>query len=123
MIDKIFGILFQLLSTPVFAKPGTGTPTIPNPLPPTGTVTNSDNPPQLPELVGSIDKLFDMILPIGALIAVAMIIYGGYMWIISGGDPGRKQMAQGTLTWSVIGLVFLFLIKAILTLITEFVVS
>lgn len=43
-----------------------------------------------------------------------MVIVGGYMWIVSGGDPARKQQAQGTLTWAVIGLVLLFLIYGIL---------
>jgi len=80
-------------------------------------------PPRIELIFGPIENIFDLILPIGALIAVGMLIYGGYMWIISGGDPGKKQVAQGTLTWAVIGLVFLFLIKAILTVILEFVGS
>jgi len=80
-------------------------------------------PPTLEQIANTVDGLFDYIFPIGALLAVAMLIYGGYMWIISGGDPARKQQAQGVLTWSVIGLVFLFLIKAILTVLVEFLYS
>ncbi|MDY0097257.1 MAG: pilin [Candidatus Dojkabacteria bacterium] len=80
-------------------------------------------PPTLEQLANSFDGIFDYIFPAGALLAVAMLIYGGYMWIISGGDPARKQQAQGVLTWSVIGLVFLFLIKAILTVLVEFLYS
>ncbi len=83
----------------------------------------SIEPPRLELLAQTIDDLFQYIFPIGALLAVAMIIYGGYMWIISGGDPARKQQAQGVLTWSVIGLVFLFLVKAILTLIVDYLAS
>ena len=78
-------------------------------------------PPRIELIFGPIENIFDLLLPIGALIAVAMLIYGGYLYIISGGDPAKKQLAQGTLTWSVIGLVFLFLIKAILTLIIDFI--
>lgn len=79
-----------------------------------------DEPPQLGELFASFDTIMGYIFPIAGLIAVAMLIYGGYMWIISGGDPSKKQVAQGTLTWSAIGLIFLFLIKAILTILVKF---
>jgi hypothetical protein len=81
---------------------------------------SGDNPPQLQTLFDSIDKIMGYIFPFAALIAVAMIIYGGYMWIISGGDPSKKQIAQGTLTWAALGLVFLFLIRALLTVLVNF---
>jgi len=80
-------------------------------------------PPTLEQIATTFDGIFDYIFPAGALLAVAMLIYGGYMWIISGGDPARKQQAQGVLTWSVIGLVFLFLIKAILTVVINYLYS
>ncbi|MDX9739415.1 MAG: pilin [Candidatus Dojkabacteria bacterium] len=103
MIEKIVLNISKLLASPIYAQ-------------------NEDTPPPKIELIfGPIENIFDMFLPIGALIAVAMIIYGGYLYIVSGGDPARKQLAQGTLTWSVIGLIFLFLIKAILTLILDFI--
>ena len=79
------------------------------------------DPPKLEQLADAIDTIIGYIFPAGALIAVAMVIYGGYMWIISGGDPARTQQAQGVLTWSVLGLVFLFLIKAVLTVIIDYI--
>jgi magnesium-transporting ATPase (P-type) len=88
MIESIF----RFLSTPAFAQ----------------------EPPRLEVLVAAIDRIMGWIFPAGVLIAVVMFIVGGYMWIVSGGDPARKQQAQGTLTWAVIGLVALFLIKAVL---------
>lgn len=77
--------------------------------------------PKLEQLFTSFDGILDMIFPIAGLIAVGMIIYGGYMWIISGGDPSKKQVAQGTLTWAVLGLVFLYLIKALLDILINFI--
>lgn len=74
----------------------------------------AQEPPRLSVLGEAIDKIVGYVFPAGVLIAVIMIIVGGYMWIISGGDPARKQQAQGTLTWAVIGLVLLFLIYGIL---------
>ncbi len=84
--------IFRFLSTPVFAQ----------------------EPPRLAVLAKAIDEVMGYIFPAGVLIAVIMMIVGGYMWIISGGDPARKQQAQGTLTWAVIGLVLLFLVYGIL---------
>ena len=103
MIEKVIFLLSNLLASPVYAQ---------------GAM-----PPRIEEIATTVDGLFQWIFPIGALIAVAMVIYGGYMYIISGGDPARKQAAQGTLTWAVIGLIFLFLIGAILQLILNFVLS
>ncbi len=74
----------------------------------------AQEPPRLNQLGAAIDKVIGYVFPAGVLIAVIMIIVGGYMWIVSGGDPARKQQAQGTLTWAVIGLVLLFLIYSIL---------
>lgn len=102
MIEKIVLGISKLLATSVYAQ-------------------DDVEPPRIELIFGPIENLFDLLLPIGALIAVAMLIYGGYMYIISGGDPAKKQEAQGTLTWAVIGLVFLFLIKAILTLLVDFI--
>jgi len=101
VIEYIVGLVSKVIASPVYAQE---TP-----------------PPKIELIFGPIENIFDLLLPIGALIAVGMLIYGGYMYIISGGDPGRKQVAQGTLTWAVLGLVFLFLIKAILTVILEFI--
>jgi len=79
------------------------------------------DPPKLEQLAEAIESLLQYVFPAGALLAVAMVIYGGYMWIVSGGDPARKQQAQGVLTWAVLGLVFLFLIKAVLTVIIDYI--
>jgi len=95
MINKFLLNIFSFLSSPVYAG-------------------KLKTPPTLHYLADAFDKVYAWIFPIGGLIAVAMIIYGGYMWMISGGEPQRKQMAQGTLTWAVLGLVFLLLIKGLL---------
>lgn len=47
---------------------------------------------------------FDLTLAIG-YIAVGMVIYGGYMYIMSQGDPGKAAKGQATLTSAVIGVV------------------
>lgn len=101
MIENIVLGISKLVALPVYAQDA--------------------QPPRIEQLIISIEGLFQWIFPIGAVIAVAMMIYGGYMWIISGGDPAKKQMAQGTLTWAAIGLVFLFIMGAVLRVIIEFI--
>ena len=40
-----------------------------------------------------------------AVVAVGFIIYGGYMYMISGGDPGKVKKAKDVLLYAVIGIV------------------
>lgn len=51
-----------------------------------------------------LNVLFDLILAVGYL-AVGFIIYGGYLYIISQGDPGRATKAKKTLTSAIVGTV------------------
>ncbi|MBI2356722.1 hypothetical protein HYV12_01585 [Candidatus Dojkabacteria bacterium] len=78
-------------------------------------------PPRLEEIGGIVDSVSELILPIGGLISLIMIVYGGYMWMLSSGDPGKLKQAQGTLTWAIVGLVFLFLFRAILKGVLDFI--
>ncbi len=47
---------------------------------------------------------FDLTLAVG-YIAVAMVIYGGYLYIMAQGDPGKAAKGQHTLVSAVIGVV------------------
>lgn len=47
---------------------------------------------------------FDLTLAVG-YIAVAMVIYGGYLYIMAQGDPGKAAKGQHTLTSAVVGVV------------------
>ncbi|NLZ24621.1 hypothetical protein GX888_02680 [Candidatus Dojkabacteria bacterium] len=81
---------------------------------------DTQEPPQLGELFNSLDNIIQWIHPIGVVIASAILILGGYMWMTSGGDPNRKQQAQGVLTWGIAGLVFLFLVRGLIIFISRF---
>lgn len=81
-----------------------------------------DDPPQFSGEVieGFYDRIISILFPLSAFVALIFIIQGGYMWIMSSGDPSRVKQAQGTLTWAIIGLIFVFLIRALLTLVLGF---
>jgi hypothetical protein len=51
---------------------------------------------------------------VSGLVASGMVVWGGYMWMMSAGDPQKAKSAQGTITWAIIGLVFLFIFRMIL---------
>ena len=83
----------------------------------------ADMPPRIEELFSIADSVMDKLLPIAVILCVAMFVVGGYMWIISGGNPDSMKKAQGTMTWAAVGLVFIFLIRAILSVVLDFVIS
>jgi hypothetical protein len=68
-----------------------------------------DAPKQLGELFSRFDGILVYLVPLGVFLAVLMVVVGGYMWIASAGDPDRVKQAQGTLTWAIIGLVFILI--------------
>lgn len=78
-----------------------------------------------PELNGAMiekfldDVVYRYIFPIAGLISFGFIVKGGYMWMMSSGDPDKVKEAQGTLTWSVIGLVFVILARLLMGVILD----
>lgn len=72
--------------------------------------------------IGSVlDSIMNLVFPIAGLICVVFIIIGGYMWMTSAGDPSKVKQAQGTLTWAIIGLVFVLVAVAIIDVVMKFV--
>ncbi|MFA7628344.1 MAG: TrbC/VirB2 family protein [Candidatus Dojkabacteria bacterium] len=80
-----------------------------------------DEPPTLEGNIGPIvDKITGYLFPVAVLISLVFVVMGGYMWIISGGDPSRVKQAQGTLTWAILGLVIVLVIFGILRIVINF---
>jgi len=88
---------------------------------PTAT-TDADAPPAAPpanyDLVNplgedvSLQEVFARILTfftaISGSLALLMFVYGGVMWLTSGGETGRIETGKKAITWSVIGLLVIF---------------
>ncbi|GAC1500709.1 MAG: hypothetical protein NVS1B10_04500 [Candidatus Saccharimonadales bacterium] len=64
----------------------------------------------------SIVKIFSIIV---GVVAVIMIIYGGFRYITSGGDSGKVGSAKNSLIYAIVGLV----IVALAQLIVHFVLN
>ncbi len=68
------------------------------------TDTNGDN--SLSNIARKIINIFSIIV---GIVAVIMVIYGGFRYITSGGDSGRVGNAKNTLIYAVIGLIIVAL--------------
>lgn len=105
-LEKIYSTLFSLaflFVAPAFAQ---------------------DEPPRLDGQVlqNIVDSVvYKYIFAIGGLICFGFIIQGGYMWIMSAGDPEKVKQAQGTIQWSVIGLIIVILARLLIGLVLDFI--
>ncbi|HBK33504.1 TPA: hypothetical protein DEP34_04375 [Candidatus Uhrbacteria bacterium] len=59
----------------------------------------------VPTIVGYIIRA---ILGLSGVLALAMFIYGGILWLTSGGTPSKVTKGRDTLVWAALGLVVLF---------------
>jgi hypothetical protein len=64
-------------------------------------------------------KIINVFSVIVGIVAVVMIIYGGFRYITSGGDSGRVGNAKNTLIYAIVGLIIValsqFLVHFVLT--------
>jgi len=70
----------------------------------------------IPELAGRIIKA---VLGVVGVLALIMFIYGGILWMTSGGSAEKIKKGKDTIVWAVIGLAFIFFSYAILEFILK----
>jgi hypothetical protein len=71
------------------------------------------------DLIGIVFKAIQFVLAFLGVVAVVVIIIGGFMWMTAGGDTDKVSKAKKTLIQGLIGLVIILLAYAI----ASFVVS
>jgi hypothetical protein len=67
-----------------------------------------------------VPRLVTLGLIIGALVFIFMLIWGAISWITSGGDKSNVETARSRVMNAIIGIVVLFVIWAIASLLEEF---
>lgn len=65
-------------------------------------------------------NLISLLLVVGSVIFLFMLIIGAIKWISSGGDKGSLESAKGQITNALIGIVILFAVFAVVSLIGYF---
>lgn len=53
-------------------------------------------------------SVIEILLVIISVLALASLIYGGYQYITSSGNPEAAQKAKSSITWGIIGLILAF---------------
>lgn len=64
-------------------------------------------------LMGTINTIINVVLGVLGLVAVVVIIYGGFMYTMSTGDAQKIKKAKDTIMYGVVGLVIALLAFAI----------
>ncbi|MBI4435119.1 hypothetical protein HY630_00455 [Candidatus Uhrbacteria bacterium] len=66
------------------------------------TLTNPLGTTNVREVIG---RLIQAILGITGSVALLMFVYGGFLWLTSGGVPDRVKKGKEVMKWAVLGLV------------------
>lgn len=74
-------------------------------------------PQQLLELV---QRLINISVSLGFLLLTIMLFWGGIKYLTSGGDPKKLGEAHQTLTWALLGILFMVFAWLILKLLDNF---
>jgi hypothetical protein len=56
-----------------------------------------------------VQNVINALVVIAGIVAVFMIIYAGYKFVMSEGDPEKIAAARKTLVYAIAGLIFIFL--------------
>lgn len=90
-----FTFIFTFLLTTVFVLAQSGSNVIGNPL---GN-TNS--------LSALFSAIVSVLIQLGTIVGALAIMYGGFLFVTSGGNEEKLQKAKVTLTWAVVGIAIL----------------
>ncbi len=80
-------------------------------------------PPKIEEFFSSIDGMVELFFNVVIIASVLMTIVGGVMMMLSSGDPQKVKQAQGTITWSIFGLIFGLLARVIIGVIWSWLIG
>lgn len=67
------------------------------------------NPTGNDDLIEWVKLVLNIVIGIAALIAVAILVYSGIMYITSAGDEGKVSKATKGITYAIIGLIIAFI--------------
>ncbi|HVY67396.1 MAG TPA: pilin [Patescibacteria group bacterium] len=87
-----------------------------NPFPTTGIASSNS-------ISSLLIKIIQLLLTLAGIIAVVILVVGGYWYITSAGNEEQAEKGQKAITNAIIGLVVIMLAYAIVTIISQTVIS
>ncbi len=79
----------------------------------TNKIQDVNLPTQQPDLAVVAVKIINWVLGFLALIAIVIVLIGGFEWMTAGGSEDKVKTAKKRLTYGLIGLAIIFLAWAI----------
>ena len=67
-----------------------------------------------------LQNIINVLVVVAGIVAVFLVIFSGYRFVMSEGDPEKIAVARKTLTYAIFGLVFILLSFVILNAIAKF---
>lgn len=64
-------------------------------------------------------KVINYVLLLAGVLALGGIVYGGFLYIFSGGEESKVQQGKNAITYSIIGLIVIGLSYSILTFVFQ----
>ncbi len=64
-------------------------------------------------------EIIPLFFPVAGVAMLIYLIYGGYTWMLSSGDPKKVAQAQGIITNAIIGFIIIFASYWIVQLVGE----
>ena len=61
------------------------------------------------DLISDTSKIINVVLGVLGVVAVAVVIYGGFLFLTAQGDPGKIKKGKDSITWGIIGLIIALL--------------
>jgi TRAP-type C4-dicarboxylate transport system permease small subunit len=85
-----------------------------------GTINLGLNqPPGAPATIGElVSNALGVVMSLLLILFVGLVVYGGYTYMMSTGDPGKVKQAQSIITNAIIGLIIVamaFVIREVIT--------
>ena len=70
---------------------------------------NIDPDHKTDDLISDTNKIINVVIGVLGVVAVAVVIYGGFLFLTAQGDPGKIKKGKDSITWGIIGLVIALL--------------
>ncbi len=81
--------------------------------------TNLTNPLKANSVPALIGNVINGVLGVVGSLALLMFIYGGFTWMLSGGNSSAVERGKNILMWAAIGLVIIFMSYALVSFVIK----